>query len=138
MNDAEAQTLRRVAADHGVDGLVLTSHVSEESLRWLYQHCTVFISPSLYEGFGLPIAEAMACGAPVVAANNSAQPEVLGDAGLLFSTGDPIETAGKLARVLNNSELRADLRRRGLVQAQKFSWQNVARKLEAAMEMIRR
>ena len=85
--------------------------------------------PSLYEGFGLPILEAMACGTPVVASNTSSLPEVVGEAGLLV---DPLNTdalAAALELALLDEPLRARLRRRGLARAAQFSWPAAARSL---------
>jgi glycosyltransferase involved in cell wall biosynthesis len=136
MSEADEQAMRRMAGDHGVaDRLVLTRRVADETLRMLYRNCAAFVSPSLYEGFGLPIAEGMACGAAVVAANNSAQAEVVGDAGLLFTTADAADLAAKLGRVLSDDAVREDLRKRGVERARKFTWEKVAGKMEDAFEM---
>jgi glycosyltransferase involved in cell wall biosynthesis len=97
-------------------------YVEEADLPAFYQLAELFVFPSLYEGFGLGPIEAMACGTPVISSKRSSLPEVVGEAGLLI---DPIDTADlttALRRVLTDPELRADLRQRGLAQAQKFSW----------------
>src|SRR5205085_1010625 len=78
---------------------VITGEVSDAALRVLYQRCAAFAFPSLYEGFGLPLLEAMHCGAAVVAGNNSSQVEVVGEAGLLANASDAGDIAAKLARV---------------------------------------
>lgn len=94
------------------------------------QAATIFVYPSSYEGFGLPVAEAMACGAPVVAANTSSLPEVVGDAGLLVSPEDPADLAAALARLLASEDLRAELGRKGRERAAGFTWENAAVALE--------
>jgi len=107
----------------------LAGFVQDTDLPALYSLASVFALPTLYEGFGLPALEAMACGIPVVAANNSSLPEVLGDAGLLVPTNDPVTTAKALGRILSEPALRARLVGAGLEQARKFTWNNGAQKL---------
>ncbi|MCB0226921.1 MAG: glycosyltransferase, partial [Anaerolineae bacterium] len=92
-------------------------------LPLFYQLAEVFVFPSLYEGFGLPPLEAMACGAPVISSNSSSLPEVIGDAGLLVEPTDTAALAQAIRRVLADAELRADLKQRALLQASKFSWE---------------
>jgi len=92
----------------------------------LYTAAQAFVFPSLYEGFGLPVIEAMACGTPVVCANTSSLPEVAGDAAVMFDPTQTESIAGALRQVLGNSVLRADLCQQGLMQATKFSWTQTA------------
>ncbi len=96
-------------------------------LACLYSGCEAFVFPSLYEGFGLPVLEAMQCGAPVITSNVTALPEVAGDAALLVDPTDPEAIAQAIRRVLTDPELRAELRARGLRRAQQFSWARTAR-----------
>ena len=104
LSGPDRDQVRQYARDRGVaDQLVLTDWLSDKALRVLYQRCAAFVFPSSYEGFGLPILEAMHCGAPVVAGNNSSQIEVVGDAGLLFNVADAGELAGHLVRVLDDA-----------------------------------
>lgn len=123
------QIAARVIAT-GLEGRVhLPGFVDDADLPAVYSLASAFAFPSWYEGFGLPLLEAMACGTPVVAADNSSLPEVVGNAGLLVSTGDTDALAGALARLLTDEALRARLVAAGREQAQRFTWERVARQL---------
>ncbi len=98
----------------------------DEQALW-YNAATLFVYPSLYEGFGLPALEAMACGTPVIAANRSALPEVVGDAGVLVDPSDEAALADALLTVLRDADLRADLARRGLARSRRFTWDATAK-----------
>ena len=98
----------------------------EADLPALYSAATAFVFPSLYEGFGLPVLEAMACGTPVICSNTSSLPEVAGAAALLVDPLDTAALADALRHVLTDGDLRADLRRRGLAQAARFTWTQTA------------
>lgn len=136
-SDRYRSALYSLAAQHGIaDRLVLTGHVPDEQLREAYQHCAAFAFVSHYEGFGLPLVEAMQCGAPVVAGHNSAQPEVVGDAGLLARTGDDVHIAAQLGRVLGDPALAADLRRRGPRRVACFSWAETTRRAHASFQSL--
>ncbi len=102
--------------------------VGQDDLVWLYNAARFFVFPSLYEGFGLPPLEAMACGTPVIASNAGSLPEVVGEAGLLVDPRDVGGWAEAMARLWSDPEERADLRRRGLEQAARFSWEWAAQK----------
>jgi glycosyltransferase involved in cell wall biosynthesis len=102
-------------------------------LAALYNGAAAFVYPSLYEGFGLPPLEAMACGAPTIAADATSLPEVVGDAGLLVRPDRPTEIADALERVLTNPTLQADLSARGLRRAAEFSWTHTAELYLAAI-----
>lgn len=97
--------------------------VSDDMLAILYRLATVFVFPSLYEGFGLPPLEAMAAGAPVITSNVSSLPEVVGDAAVLIDPLDASAIAGAMARVIGDPALRADLVRRGHERVKAFSWE---------------
>ncbi len=128
--DRGADAIRAAVERAGLEStVVFPGHVQLEDLRALYSGCALFAFPSLYEGFGMPPLEAMACGAPVVCSDSSSLPEVVGDAALLV---DPRSTAGwarALAQVANDAALRDDLRRRGALRAKTYSWEQSARVL---------
>ncbi|MGB9631880.1 MAG: glycosyltransferase family 4 protein [Chloroflexaceae bacterium] len=113
-------------------------YLDEEELPLWYAAATVFVFPSIYEGFGMPPLEAMACGTPVVASNTSSLPEVVGDAGLTVSPYDPAALAAAISRVLDDADLRQELRERGLRQARAFSWRVTAERTLAAYEAAAR
>jgi glycosyltransferase involved in cell wall biosynthesis len=102
-------------------------NLGEEDLAVLYSHAGVFVLPSLYEGFGLPVLEAMACGAPVVCSNAGPLPEVAGDAALLLQPEDPRVWAATMLGVLTNGADSTELRQRGFARARLFSWDAAAR-----------
>lgn len=137
ISDGDRTDVLEFARGLGLENeLVLTGKVSDETLLRLYQRCTSFVFSSRYEGFGLPLLEAMHCGAAVLAGNNSSQIDVVGDAGLLASAGDRGDIAAKLARLLDDQELRTSLKARALLQAARFSWSQTAdRALEAIQDL---
>jgi glycosyltransferase involved in cell wall biosynthesis len=102
-------------------------NVDDRDLPALYAGAAVFVFPSLYEGFGLPPLEAMACGAPVVCSNAASLPEVVGDAALLVSPRDVSAIADAIQRVLTDAALREELRAKSLARAAQFSWERTAR-----------
>jgi glycosyltransferase involved in cell wall biosynthesis len=104
-----------------------TGYVREEDLPALYTDALCFVYPSYFEGFGLPVLEAMACGAPVVAGNRTSLPEVVADAGLLVDPFDKSELARAIGRIIDDASLRRKLRARGLERAREFSWRETAR-----------
>jgi glycosyltransferase involved in cell wall biosynthesis len=108
--------------------LVLTGFVSDRELAALYRSCALFVFPSLYEGAGLPILEAMSCGAPVAASNTSSIPELLGDADATFDPTDPADIARCLERVVDDREALAHLRERSRRRVGLFTWERVAKR----------
>lgn len=100
--------------------------LGEDELAVLYSHAGVFVLPSLYEGFGLPVLEAMACGAPVISSNAGPLPEVAGDAAVLLPPDDADGWARAIVDVLRESPRAEDLRRRGFARATQFSWLRAA------------
>lgn len=107
----------------------LLGYVSDARLRALYERAACFVFPSFYEGFGLPVLEAMACGCPVVASCTSSIPEVAGDAALLVDPADPQALARAVARVLHDDGLRRWLSSAGRARASRFTWARAARRL---------
>ena len=131
--EARADALA-VAKSFGIgDALALTGEVSDATLERLYRGCAVFAFPTLYEGFGLPVLEAMRCGAAVVSADNSSLPEVVGDAGILAEAADPSAFGKAIAQVLTDPRLAAELRARSVARASEFSWAFVAEKARVAL-----
>jgi glycosyltransferase involved in cell wall biosynthesis len=101
-------------------------YVDDKTLAGIYAKATLFVLPSQEEGFGLPVLEAMASGAPVIVSDGGALPEVVGDAGMTFCLADSNALANVLREGLSNTRLRAELREKGLAHAEKFSWQSTA------------
>lgn len=118
------------------DQVHFTGYVADADLPTLYSAATAFVFPSLYEGFGLPPLEAMACGTPVITANVSSLPEVVGDAALLVDPYDVQSLADAIERVIQDDALRRMLRQRGLERAAQFSWAQVARKTVQVYEQV--
>jgi glycosyltransferase involved in cell wall biosynthesis len=106
--------------------VVLTGHVPDEHVAGLYAHASILVMPSLYEGFGFPVVEAMAVGTPVVCSNTSSLPEVAGDAAILFPPEDQHALAAAMQDLIENRSLAEELRRKGLEQVRQFSWQRNA------------
>jgi glycosyltransferase involved in cell wall biosynthesis len=130
--------LARRAEGMGLAGRVrCLGHVERTQLAALFRGASVFIYPTLYEGFGLPVLEAMACGVPVVAGDIAAVREVAGDAVLRVNPRDVVELAGTVRRVLAHGELRGELRQRGLARAQAFPWRRAAEATLAVYGSVR-
>lgn len=108
------------------DDVILTGYVSDEDLPKLYRQATAFVYPSLFEGFGLPPVEAMACGTPVITSNVSSLPEVTGNAALLIDPLDQRSIELALLQITADSSLRERLKERGIEQAKRFTWRAAA------------
>jgi glycosyltransferase involved in cell wall biosynthesis len=106
--------------------VIFAGYADSGSLPLWYSAASVFVYPSLYEGFGLPVLEAMACGTPVITSDTSSLPEVAGDAALTVDPTDVDAISTSLRRLLNDGALRDDLRRRGVQRARAFSWRRTA------------
>lgn len=114
------------------------SRLSEDEMILLYNCAEVLLYPSLYEGFGLPVLEAMACGTPVITSNVSSLPEVAGDAAILVDPEDQNEIDKKLRQVMESSALKQGLIKKGFVQAKKFNWEKSARETVRIYEKVLR
>lgn len=111
------------------DKVIFTGHVGDDELIKLYSGALAFVYPSLYEGFGLPVLEAMKCGAPVICCNNSSLPEVGGDAALYISGANLEETAATLSLIYHNSNIRQEMKQKGFTQTQNFSWEKCSNEI---------
>jgi len=132
-----APSLTRQVTALGIQNRVrFLEQIPDDELVLLYNAASLFVFPSLYEGFGLPVLEAMACGTPVVAANNSSIPEIVGDAALLFDAEDSGAMADVIAQVLARKALQMSLIEKGLHQAASFSWAKCARETAAVYRQV--
>lgn len=125
--------IRRLALEQDV---VWTGYVERGDLPALLNGADMFVLPSLYEGFGMPLLEAMACGIPVACSNVSSFPEVVGDAGLLFDPYNTDSIAAALYRGLTDEACRTSLVSRGIQRAAQFSWERTARQTLAVLEEV--
>lgn len=116
----------RVAELGLADDVLFPGYVPGPELPWWYRAAELFVYPSRFEGFGLPVLEAMACGTPVITTTSSSLPEVAGDAALLVDPDDTDALAAALSRLLDDPQLQATLRVAGLSQALRFSWARTA------------
>lgn len=133
----QAEQLRRQIKEQGLQEKILfVDHVADEDLVRFYNIADLFVFPSLFEGFGLPPLEAMACGTPVVSSNAASLPEVVGDAALIVDPYNVEEIATAICRVLEEKELAAELKAAGLARAQEFSWERTARETIAVYETV--
>lgn len=127
--------LSRTIKNYNLESKVISTGFAEEDvLPYIYNRASIFIYPSLYEGFGLPPLEAMASGTPVVASNCSSLPEVIGSAGILIDPKSEEELASAIKRILLSERLSKKMSLRGLKQAKKFSWEEAARKTLKVLE----
>ena len=125
LDDPIYQTVRSLGLE---DVVCFPGFIDDDDLPAVYRGAELVAFPSLYEGFGLPVLEAMACGVPVVTSNTSAMPEVAGGAALLVDPLDVDEMAATIARVLRDEPLRERLRREGIARARQFTWETAARR----------
>jgi len=119
-------TMKKLGALGITGDVIFVDHIPELDLAYYYSFAVLLAYPSLYEGFGLPPLEAMACGCPVVTSNNSSLPEVVGEAGIMVNPDDTDSLGQAMRRVLTDDKLRDDMVRKGLEQAKRFSWEKAA------------
>jgi glycosyltransferase involved in cell wall biosynthesis len=115
-------------------GVVLPGFIEQADLPTLYRQAEMLIYPSLYEGFGLPPVEAMACGTPVIVSNTTSLPEVVGEAGLVVDPLDSAALAAAMAKLLDDQALHQQLKQKGLRRAGQFTWKRTAVELLAALD----
>lgn len=128
--------LSKIKASPVRDRIHLPGYVADDDLPSLYCLATVFVYPSLYEGFGLPVLEAMACGRPVVSSNVSSIPEIVGDAGTLVDPADRDALVCAIREIVHNRGFASQLGLRARARSQLFTWESVARKTLAVYESI--
>jgi glycosyltransferase involved in cell wall biosynthesis len=125
--EEEFRKIRRETERRGLDRVVFfPGFIQDEDLAGVYSAASVFVFPSLYEGFGLPPLEAMACGTPCVVSNSSALPEVTGRAAMLFNPTSIEQFVECMVAVMEDAEMRSKLEREGLRQSALFSWEKAA------------
>ena len=138
LQEDDQNRVAALAANHGLspDEVVCLDHVSDDDLRVLYSICSLFVFPSLHEGFGLPVLEAMICGAPVIGSNCTSIPEIIDRNDALFDPRRPEEIASRMAAVLSNPGLRQSLKTWGSERAKAFTWETCACKTLQAFEAL--
>ncbi len=129
--DQLKQLVKKLKLGHHVHFL---GYVPMELMPSLYREAYALVFPSLYEGFGFPLLEAMACGCPVIASNTSSMPEVCGNAALYFDPTNPTALSLSIEKIIAEKSLRTQLRKEGLIQSKKFSWEKTAQQLKNLIE----
>ena len=130
------QMLQDIAKRRENVKITFVGYVPDSEVLSLYAQADVFVYPSLYEGFGLPVLEAMACGCPVIASNVSSLPEVVGEAALLVDPYNVEALAQAILTVLQDDELKKEMSKKGIAQAQKFSWDKAGDELLAVCQEV--
>jgi glycosyltransferase involved in cell wall biosynthesis len=127
----------KIIRENGLERSVrMVGDITLETLRVLYSQAAVFVFPSLYEGFGMPVLEAMACGAPVIASDTSSIPEVASDAAVLISPADVRGLADSIRRVLNDRVTREAMKSKGFARTKLFTWETAARQTLAVYREV--
>jgi glycosyltransferase involved in cell wall biosynthesis len=130
------QVFQMVAESKLQDRIHFIGHVSHDDLPGIFNLAEAFVYPSLYEGFGIPVLEALACGTPVVTSDISSIPEITGDCALLVPPSDQEALTHAMRRILDDQSLREDLARRGLERAAGFTWRHTARRTLVVYEQV--
>ena len=120
----------------GNTNIIRTGFTTEEELVEIFNLASVYVQPSFYEGFGLPVLEAMASGTPVVIAKTNALVEIANDAALIADPKDPKDLAEKIEMVLKKDELRKDLIRKGFLRVKEFSWEKTAEEMIEVYKIV--
>ncbi len=140
MLDYEQNELERLLTEIGdkelINRIILTGYVINTDLPAIYNLCKVFLYPSLRESFGIPMLEAMRCGAPVITSNTSCMPEVSGGAACIVDPFKPEEITAGIEKILSDKAFRDDIIRKGFRQSDKFSWKNMAKEVLALYETV--
>jgi glycosyltransferase involved in cell wall biosynthesis len=123
----ESETLRAAETSVARKNIRFIGYVPDADLPALYSGATCFAYPSIFEGFGLPVVEAMQCGTPVIAGDRTSLPEIVGDAGVLVDPFDETKIAEALMRMIRDPSGRAELRERSFQRARRFTWTKTAR-----------
>jgi len=134
----ESEVFRVAKQSAAANDIVFTGYVSEAELPALYSGALCFVYPSYFEGFGLPVVEAMQCGTPVIVGNRTSLPEVVGDAGILIDPFNHKDIANAIARLLSNPGARDELRELGIERAKAFNWLETARQTLQVYEQVAR
>jgi glycosyltransferase involved in cell wall biosynthesis len=119
------------------EGIIITGYIKHQDSPALLSGAEIFLFPSFYEGWGMPILEAMACGTPVITARNSSLPEAAGQAALFCDEHNPADIAAKITSLLESPQQRAQLIKKGELQAKKFSWETSAKELLAVIDSLK-
>lgn len=130
------ETLRTAESSSVRDSIIFTGYVPETDLPALYTDADCFVYPSYFEGFGIPLLEAMRCGTPTITSDRTCFPEVVGDAGLMIDPFDERAIASAIVRLLSDTRLRSELRAKGLKRALLFDWRETARLTLAVYESV--
>jgi glycosyltransferase involved in cell wall biosynthesis len=140
MLDYEQNELEKILAEIGdselINKIILTGYVINTDLPAIYNLCKVFLYPSLRESFGIPMLEAMRCGAPVITSNTACMPEVSGGAACLVNPFQPEEITAGIEKILSDETYRKDLIEKGFRQSARFSWKNMAKKVLELYEVV--
>jgi glycosyltransferase involved in cell wall biosynthesis len=137
-NGKDAHLISRKVKELGLaERVIFAGYVPDEDLPYFYNAATVFCFPSLYEGFGLPVLEAMACGCPVVTSNTSSLPEVAGDAAIFVNPLEVGEIAAAMLSLIENRRLRDDYGKRGMQRAWQFPWRGSAEKMLTVIRTLK-